>query len=179
MPTLLECPSEQALRLLQRVATGYLDAGGQWRCGSGSGQGSTPTGSTGKKCSGGCRPGSTATGRCGQREAHTGPLPDLGDRVALTAHGLVHVSGVATDHMLNAFPAALAEAQEAQADSVSMPTEVVKIELEGADFTQRVNKRAGGDQDDEEADGLGDKGRDGAQDVGDGAAEVDSGQGCG
>jgi hypothetical protein len=142
MPTLLERPSEEALRLLQRVATGYLDAGGQWPVWQWVRAGLDADGLDGEEV---LRrlPAWQYNYQSVWAARSAGQLPDLGDRVALTVHGLVHVSRMATDHMLNAFLAALAEVQEAQADSVSMPTEVVKIEVEGIDFTQRVNVRAG------------------------------------
>ena len=142
MPSLLEPPSDETLRLLRHVADGYLDAGGQWPVWQWVRARLDADGLDGEDVL--RRLPSWQYGYQSVWFAKSaGQPPDLGDQVALRVHGLVHIHHLTLDQQLQAFLAALVEAQDRQARIVPMPTEVVEVEVEGREFTQRVNMRAG------------------------------------
>jgi len=140
--SLLEPPPDEALRLLRHVADGYRDAGGQWPVWQWIRARLEADGLDGEDVL-----RRLPTWQHGYRSVwiakSAGQPTDVGNQVALTVHGLVHIHHPTTDQQLQAFLAALAEAQTRQASIVPMPTEIVKVEVEGQEFTQRVNVRAG------------------------------------
>jgi hypothetical protein len=141
MPSLLDPPARGEARLLEIVARGFMEAEGEW-----------PVWQWVRAMLDreSIDPEATLTGlpkwRNGYRPVHvatTGGLPDLDSRIILTMHGLVHARSRATDLLVPPFLAALAEAQDMQDDINPHPARVVSLEINGANLTTLVNKRAG------------------------------------
>jgi len=121
VPSLLEPPSDETLRLLRHVADGYLDAGGQWPVWQWVRARLDADGLDGEDVL-----RRLPTWQYGYQSVwfakSAGQPPDLGDQVALRVHGLVHIHHLTMDQQLQAFLAALVEAQDRQASIVPMPT---------------------------------------------------------
>lgn len=141
VPLLVDPPSDNARRLLKTVAKGFSVAQGTWPVWQYVLLRLDADGLDGEKILQGLptwqyhyRPVTSPS---------SGSLPDLSDQVALTMHGMVHADGHATEQLVKAFVAALAEACETQRGIDPRPTAVVPVEVDSREFTVRVNKRAG------------------------------------
>ncbi len=141
VPLLADPPSDDARRLLKTVAKGFSVARGTWPVWQYVLLRLDADGHDGEKMLQGLptwqynyRPVTFSSGLS---------LPDLSDKVALTMHGMVHADGQATEPLVKAFLAALAEADETQRGIDPLPTAVVPVEVDSREFTVRVNKRAG------------------------------------
>jgi hypothetical protein len=141
VPLLVDPPSDDARRLLNAVASGFSVAQGTWPVWQYVLLRLDADGFDAQKILQGLptwqhnyRPVTTLS---------SGSLPDLSDQMALTMHGMVHAGGQATEPLVKAFLAAIAEADETQRGIDPRPTAVVPVEVESREFTFRVNERAG------------------------------------
>jgi hypothetical protein len=141
MPNLLDRPSDDALRFLRVVANGYTEASGAWPCWQWVRHQLWAENLDAESILRGL-----PTWQLGYRSVRTGSLgqiPDAGDPVPLSIHGLSHTVVPATTALIKAFLAALKIVIIHQRGFVPSPTSVIELKLPGADITRAVNMHAG------------------------------------
>jgi hypothetical protein len=139
MPTLLERPTDDALRLLHVVARGY-EIAGAWPCWQWVKQELWRQGHDAEAILQGL-----PTWRHGYRSIRAvsnGLLPDNGNPVALTVHGMANTAQPGIERLLSGFLAAIDVAIVMQRGITPSVTQPVELTVLAEDFIRPVNGRA-------------------------------------
>lgn len=143
MPTLLDRPSDEALHLLRAIALGYGEAGGVWPCWQWVKQRLWADDLDAEEILQGL-----PTWRHNYRSVRAGShsqLPDNGDPVPLTVHGLANTVVPAVKPLLSGFLAAINMALVMQRGIRPSPSQPIELKVNGEDFIRPVNGQAGTD----------------------------------
>jgi hypothetical protein len=141
MPTLLDQPSEEALRFIRVVGLGFDEASGTWPCWQWVKQQLWLQGLDAEEILEGL-PTWQHNYRSVRVGSH-GQLPQNGDPVPLTVHGLANTVVPAIRPLLRGFLTAVQIAIVMQQGIKPSPTEPVELKVPGEDFTRTVNQQAG------------------------------------
>jgi hypothetical protein len=140
MPTLLESPSEDALHLLRAVALGYDQAAGVWPCWQWVKQQLWLQDRDAEEILQGL-----PTWRHGYRSVRAGnhgQLPDNGDPIPLTVHGMSNTVLPGMRHLARGFLTAINVAIVMQRGITPSVTQPVELRVPGEDFIRAVNGQA-------------------------------------
>ena len=142
MPTLLDRPSNDAQEMLQVIAQGYETAG-DWPCWQWIKQQLWLRDLDAEEIFQGL-PAWRHNYRS-VRAVTNGQLPDNGDRVPLTVHGMAQVVLPGARLLVDGFLAAVNVAIVMQRGITPSVTEPVELKVDGEDFIRPVNGQAGTD----------------------------------
>lgn len=140
MPTLLDSPSEDALYLLRAIALGYDQAAGAWPCWQWVKQQLWLQDRDAEEILQGL-----PTWRHGYRSVRAsshGQLPDNGDPIPLTVHGMVNTALPSMRLLVRGFLTAVNVAIVMQRGISPSVTQPVELKVQGADFIRAVNGQA-------------------------------------
>jgi hypothetical protein len=141
MPSLLDSPLPDAVRLLCAVADGFGTARGEWPVWQYVVRQLDDEAPDAEKLLQGLPTWQHHYRPIFWNSSTVVPAP--GDAIQLTVHGMVHARHPATEPLVAGFLAALRLAGEKQREIEPVPTKAVEVELQGSAFTDEVNKRAG------------------------------------
>jgi len=141
MPSLLDRPSDEALQLLRVVALGYDEACGTWPCWQWVKQRLWREGLDAEEVLQGL-PTWQRNYRSVRAGAH-GQLPDNGESVALSVHGMVNNVLPSMRWLVHGFLTAINVGFVMQRGIQPSPTAAVELKVAGEDFTRTVNGQAG------------------------------------
>ena len=139
MPSLLERPSDEALTLIRTVANAGGTTGGVWPIWQYILLKLDALGLDAHEVLQGLPTWGHSYRSVWIASSGPGRVPELDHEVHLTLHGLVHLGGPSAEPLAKAFLAAIAEANMVQSAIEPSPTEVVPVEVGGAEFTASVN----------------------------------------
>jgi hypothetical protein len=140
MPTLLDRPSDDALHLLRVVALGYDQAAGVWPCWQWVKHQLWSQDRDAEEILQGL-----PTWRLGYRSLRVSSnrqLPDNGDAVPLTIHGMVNTVLPSMRYLVSGFLTAVSVAIVKQRGLAPSVTQPVELKVPGDDFIRVVNGRA-------------------------------------
>src|SRR6266566_1316711 len=141
MPSLLDEPSDHALRLLGVVAIGYVEASGCWPFWQWVQQQLWHTGLDAEEVL-----HDLPTWQYEYRSVRAGSrgmIPKVGEAISLSVHGMAHTAFPETRALAGAFVTALRTAATMQQAINPSPTQVEEVTLAGEEFTKTVNMMAG------------------------------------
>lgn len=143
MPHLLDRPSDEALRLFRAVADGFTEASEAWPCWQWVSYQLRAEDLDAEEILRGL-----PTWQYGYRPVRLGSqgrIPNAGDPVSLSIHGMSHTMVPAVQGLVTAFLVALKMAIVHQQDFTPSPRRVIELKITGANATRAVNMQAGTD----------------------------------
>lgn len=141
MPALIDRPSDEALHLLRVIALGYDEAGGVWPCWQWVKQQLWLQNLDAEEVLQGL-----PTWRHNYRSVRVGShgqLPENGEPVALSVHGMANNVLPSMRLLVRGFLTALNVATVMQRGIKPSPTEAIELKVRGDDFTRTINEQAG------------------------------------